>query len=248
MKFNIRRLPISKNIRYPGLARHGGEETLFQKEVGPDFQNWETYYGKRQSAILEGTPGLFHAKSRREEFDQVVSLLSISTDSRVLDYGCATISFGEHLIRFLDPQCYVGMDVSKQAVDLARSRIRGSDLYLKGPIVLHLEGELFPSETLLPFDYVIALSVFTHCPPKTVLNIMKFVKTLLKSGGKFMIDICLVDKDIIFQGFHNFYYPREFFEYACERFGLQYEIAPHQLIGKKDPRALGDYYRLIVTA
>jgi len=239
---------MPKKIRYPGLDLVGGEERLFSEEVGPDFQNWETYYDRRQSAILQGSPGLFHSKNRQLEFNHLTSLLSIGNDSRVLDYGCATIAFGEHLIRFLAPQCYVGMDVSKKAIDLARRRISESDLYMKGPIVLHLEGGNFPPEKLLPFDYAIALSVFTHCPPITVLNIIKYMKTILKSGGKFMAEVCLVEKDIIFQGYHNFYYTREFFEFACDKFNVDYEITLDIFNEKnKDSRAIGDYYRICLT-
>ena len=249
MKFNIKYVPMPNRVQYPGFSRVGGEERLFSEEVGPDFQNWETYYDRRQSAILEGNPGLFHVKNRQLEFNYVTSLLSIGNDSRVLDYGCATIAFGEHLIRFLAPQCYVGMDVSKKAIDLARRRITESDLYMKGPIVLHLVGGNFPPEKLLPFDCAIALSVFTHCPPRTVLSIIKYIKTILKSGGVFMAEICLVQKDIVFQGHHNFYYTREFFEFACEKFNVDYKITPDIFNNKnKDPRSIGDYHRLFLTA
>jgi cyclopropane fatty-acyl-phospholipid synthase-like methyltransferase len=248
MKFDIKHVPLPYQINYAGLVKHGGDETLYREEVGANFENWEQYYGKRQSAILEGQPNLFHGNDRHPEFANIVEALSLEPGQRVLDYGCATIAVGEHLIRYLDPQCYVGMDVSKEAIELGRKRIRETDLYLKGPVVLHLPQGEFPSESLLHFDYAIALSVFTHCPPKTILAIIKYVRSLLKPGGKFMADVCLVEKDIIFQGYHNFYYPKEFFEFACERFGVRYELFPDLKVKVNDRRALGEYYKLVIIA
>jgi cyclopropane fatty-acyl-phospholipid synthase-like methyltransferase len=234
-------------VTYPGLTKLGGDEVLFKSEVQGNFKNWENYYDKRQSAILEGSPDLFHRNDRLKDFRNLADWLGLKPEHRVLDYGCATIGLGEYLIRFLNPQCYVGIDVSKIAIELGRKRIRDTDLYERGPILLHLENGQFPTETLLHFDYAFASSVFTHCPPKTIISIIKYVKEKLLPGGRFSADICIANNNIIFQGYHNFYYTKDFVDFICGKMKLVYELVPDPYIEKIDPRALGKYYKLMIT-
>lgn len=90
--------------------------------------------------------------------------LGLQPHHRFLDFGCGTLRTGKHLIGFLGPDCYLGVDISGKAVEYALGLIEASEgLSGKRPIVRKVR----PFEALdLPWtpDFVLCHSVFTHLP------------------------------------------------------------------------------------
>lgn len=247
MTFKVVAVPISGNPQYAGLQKAGGEEHLFtDADVGADFSNWERYYDRRQSAILDGDPILFHRRDRKSDFEGFRESLELRPDHQFLDYGCATLGFGQHFARYLDTGHYVGMDVSKKAIDIGRAFVARADLAERRPELVLLEGSAFPDDYDDRFDRMIAISVFTHSPPQVVLNIAKFAHRVLKPGGIFVATVGIVEETIIFQGRHNFYYPKEFFLTMGQHLGVDITIEPYSLPPSDDPRILGPSMNVIL--
>jgi SAM-dependent methyltransferase len=247
MTFKVVAVPISGNPEYVGLQKAGGEEQLFlEANVGSDFSNWERYYDRRQSAILDGDPILFHRRDRKDEFEGFRELLDLRTDHQFLDYGCATLGVGQHYARYLDLGHYVGMDLSKKAIDIGRAFVARADLAERRPELVLLEDGAFPDGYDDRFDRMIAISVFTHSPPQVVVNIAKFARRVLKPGGIFLATVGIVEENIIFQGRHNFYYPKEFFLTMGEHLGVDITVEPDSLPQSSDPRILGPSMNVIV--
>ena len=83
----------------------------------------------------------------------------------VLDFGCGTMRTGQHLIRYLHPRKYFGVDISHGAIRYSQEVISESEeLRAKKPRVMHVgSDEELPDSTPRP-DFILAHSVFTHLP------------------------------------------------------------------------------------
>ncbi len=91
---------------------------------------------------------------------------SLRPDMRVLDIGCGCFRCGVPLLRYLDPGCYYGTDISQELMDAG---------YSQELVPLGLDSKL-PRENLfcnedfqvdhfgVKFDVVLAQSLFTHLP------------------------------------------------------------------------------------
>lgn len=88
--------------------------------------------------------------------------LELEPHHRLLDFGCGTLRTGKHLIDYLEPGRYVGVDISRGAVDYARDLItRKESLSRKAPRV-ELVEPFQELELPRPPDFILCHSVFTH--------------------------------------------------------------------------------------
>ncbi len=88
--------------------------------------------------------------------------LGLEPHQHLLDFGCGTLRTGKHLIAYLGPGRYVGVDISRGAVDYALDLVaRNESLSRKTPRVELVE----PFQELdlpRPPDFILCHSVFTH--------------------------------------------------------------------------------------
>jgi SAM-dependent methyltransferase len=92
---------------------------------------------------------------------------------RVLDFGCGSLRLGYWLIRFLDPDCYFGIEPVKKGVDAGLELAIGKELadFKRPRFSFNADSNMGVFK--LPFDYVVARSILTHTAPAmlaTVLN------------------------------------------------------------------------------
>ena len=95
---------------------------------------------------------------------QIIVLLKngLYPDSKTLDIGCGVLRAGYWLIRFLNPDCYFGIEPYKEMVDSGIKHFIGPDLMsVKRPRFDHnadFDFSVFGEK----FDFFIARSVWTH--------------------------------------------------------------------------------------
>lgn len=226
---------------YLGLKRIGGVKKLYDSMVTSNFGGWESFYDVRQSAILDASPKLFDARDRSPQFHMLKDHYGLRPEHRYLDYGCGPVAAGQHFIKYLNDSCYVGMDVSEKAIKIGRERLNSPELAIKKPELHHIENGKIPELPENSFDAAGAMSVFTHCPPEVVVNIIKYIKRILRKNGLFVASFTASDQDIIFQGYHNFYYPDSFMAEICHKMDLAFFISldPSFNPAHKSPRLLG---------
>lgn len=126
--------------------------------------------------------------------------LDNDTDNNILDVGCGTGLLAIASQPFLgDKGGYVGIDVMKKDIDFCRCHYPSSSFEF-----IHFEANnpaYAPSQKdrvgwnidNASFDLVIALSVWTHLNEKDALFYIKEVNRVLKSGGKAIITVFLLD-------------------------------------------------------
>jgi SAM-dependent methyltransferase len=96
--------------------------------------------------------------------------------SRVLDYGCGTGGTSPELLEQLHARMVVGVDASRESLDVARKAHTDPRLQFKAMSDLKPAGE---------FDVVYCNGVFHHVDPGQRLDALGYVHRSLSAGGYF---------------------------------------------------------------
>ncbi|MFD6874661.1 MULTISPECIES: class I SAM-dependent methyltransferase [unclassified Streptomyces] len=120
----------------------------------------------------------------RMQFDYLLEH-GLHTDQRVLDIGCGNLRAGHHLIAYLDPGHYYGIDISPDILVSAKQTLTEYGLQSKLPyltITQDLKLDFLPDGH---FDVVHAHSVFSHSPLAVIEECLANVGRVLAPGGFF---------------------------------------------------------------
>ena len=101
---------------------------------------------------------------------QLIALLNegLSPESKVLEIGCGCLRAAYWLIRFLDPECYYGIEPARQRVEYGlRYLFAPEELKLKRPQFdsnEHFDSSKFNTQ----FDFFLAGSIWTHASKRQI--------------------------------------------------------------------------------
>jgi cyclopropane fatty-acyl-phospholipid synthase-like methyltransferase len=103
---------------------------------------------------------------------------------KLLDIGCGALRGGIHFINYLDPGNYYGLDLNSSLIEAGRHEFGLAGLTHKNP---HLAvSESFELQQFgEKFDYLLAISVFTHVYANHILRCLAAVREVLARDGKF---------------------------------------------------------------
>jgi len=107
---------------------------------------------------------------------------------RICDIGCGDMREGVPLIRYLEPESYIGYDQSQSALSQGIASLTTKEIKLKKPLFLwgyDFNIELFIGENKCDFAW--ANSVWTHLNLTVVVNSMEAVLKILKKDGRFLV-------------------------------------------------------------
>ncbi|MEO8560317.1 MAG: class I SAM-dependent methyltransferase, partial [Rhodospirillales bacterium] len=93
----------------------------------------------------------------------------LQADERVIDYGCGSLRVGQHLIRYLDPGKYTGIDVTDVFYNDGLKMLAKLDPGLvesKSPRFGVIGDVLIERLALEPPDVVLSVAVVMHVPPQ----------------------------------------------------------------------------------
>jgi ubiquinone/menaquinone biosynthesis C-methylase UbiE len=102
---------------------------------------------------------------------------------QLLDIGCGSLRAGIHLINYLQPSHYCGIDISSSLLKAGRLEVKKANLKGKKPNLLtndRFEFEKFNKT----FEYAIAHSLFTHLPINVIHRCLVNCEKVLKEDGK----------------------------------------------------------------
>ena len=103
---------------------------------------------------------------------------------RLLDIGCGSLRGGIHAIEYLEAGNYYGLDINPSLIKAGRHELKLAGLTHKNPhlaISDHFELGLFREK----FDYLLALSVFTHLFANHIIRCLAEVREVLAPEGRF---------------------------------------------------------------
>ena len=102
---------------------------------------------------------------------------------RLLDIGCGPLRGGIHAIEYLEAGNYYGLDINPSLIEAGRHEIRLAGLTHKNPHLAvsdRFELGLFREK----FDYLLALSLFTHLFANHIIRCLAEVREVLAPEGR----------------------------------------------------------------
>ena len=91
--------------------------------------------------------------------------LGLRPEDTVVDFGCGTLRVGRHLINYLAPGAYWGLDVNDDLLRLARNMLEVGQLKGKRPNIARITPENLMACAAARPRFVIAIAVAIHVPP-----------------------------------------------------------------------------------
>jgi len=147
-------------------------ENLIKPMPLHEFEDYDEYWKRREKAKIEE-----HRFAPPTDRAKLISEY-IEPDSTVLDIGCGDGTLIDYISRNNSPERIVGVDISKEAVEYAKSR--GYEAYK-----MDMTSDIFRSFVQENgFDYIILTEVLEHIrePEKVMLNIRDcFAKSIFVS-------------------------------------------------------------------
>jgi SAM-dependent methyltransferase len=103
----------------------------------------------------------------------------------VLDVGCGALRAGVHLVGYLEPDHYFGLDINSSLIRAGRWELAQAGLEDKCPPTNLRATDRFECDFGVSFDVAIAQSLFTHIPLAEIDRCLRQVAAVVKPGGRF---------------------------------------------------------------
>jgi SAM-dependent methyltransferase len=100
-----------------------------------------------------------------------------------LDYGCGPARGGVHLVKYLDPGHYTGIDINPDYVRAARTIVENQGLAYRRPTFVVMSDYY----DVQRFDFCLLFSVLNHCTPSEIAAFFRFIKPRLSPTGAVFI-------------------------------------------------------------
>ena len=152
----------------------------------------------------------------------------IDKNSIVLDIGCGVLGIGAHVIRFLPKQAYIGVDISKPVIRLAKKKIE-KDISLKDKnpkiLITSSSDDVKSIAEKHNCDTFIFNSVFTHMSSNLISSYLDTLSKINSSKIKILGDISVPKSNKSFQvrGVDH-YYTVEDFTKICDKSNLDIQL------------------------
>lgn len=214
----------SIRYRFVTRPREWLEYALFRLKGG----TWIDYYTKR----LDRAAARSKDELARQEYVvqgaehfALIKANGLKPDDRFLDYGCGILRVGIHVIKYLAPNRYVGVEISKDRLargqELAAQEGVPADRY--NTLVVHdchlreLGGQ--------QFDFIWAWSVVNHMPDADVKEMLRAMRKHLAPSGQFIFMFNDGDRTGRI-GIKDFLVPRATMQAWCEAAGFKFSLLP----------------------
>ena len=102
----------------------------------------------------------------------------------LLDVGCGALRGGIHFVEYLQTGHYYGLDINASFIEAGKTELEKEDLLDKKPHFL-VSDQFEMSKFSRTFDYVLAVSVFTHLPMNHIIRCLIEVRKILALGSQF---------------------------------------------------------------
>jgi cyclopropane fatty-acyl-phospholipid synthase-like methyltransferase len=129
------------------------------------------------------------AKAGAAKFKLFKSILKLPRTDRVLDYGCGTLRLGVHFIKYLNPNCYMGLDLIPEFIEVGK-KLLGTKLFAaKTPELARIDELSLAAAENFSADAIISSDVAFHIHPDEAPDYFsKLSRVTCKSGARLVFD------------------------------------------------------------
>lgn len=142
----------------------------------------------------------------------------------VLDFGCGYGRAAMPLLRYLEPGKYVGVEISKRRLALAREWVEREGLGHKQPRFVCSKDNGMPYLQDNSVDVVWALAVFNHMPDNVLEECLRSMNRVLRPNG-LLFCYFTVPNVVMGESVKNFYRTQDHMEALLARYGFGYTTA-----------------------
>lgn len=139
-----------------------------------------------KTVFLGGSVDRFETVGRM----QLIILLrnGLYPESKTLDIGCGVLRGGYWLVNFLNPECYFGIEPSKEMVDVGIEHFLGPSLMKTKRPRFDFNAEFDFSVFREKFDFFIARSIWTHASKSQIERMLDSFCQNSTDGAVFLAD------------------------------------------------------------
>jgi SAM-dependent methyltransferase len=112
------------------------------------------------------------------------------------DIACGSLRGGVRFIPYLEPRCYLGLDIKQELIDIGIKHELGEKLFaLKKPEFVVSDSFEFNRFSKQP-DFALAQSLFTHLTESDILLCLKNLREVAKPGTRFYVTFFETDDPV----------------------------------------------------
>ncbi len=104
-------------------------------------------------------------RSRDLNYFQLAKEQGLRPEHTCIDFGCGSLRVGRHLIDYLEPRRYLGLDVVSDFYEAGRALLPPALLAEKQPDLRVLDDHSILAARQLESDFVVSFAVLKHVPP-----------------------------------------------------------------------------------
>lgn len=116
-----------------------------------------------------------------------IRAMGVMPTDRVVDYGCGSLRVGQHAMRFLDPGCYWGLDVTDDFFGPAKSLLDPGVVAEKAPKVDVINPENLAEVRRWKPNVIFSNAVIQHVPPTELRAYFQSLTSLIASGAMALV-------------------------------------------------------------
>jgi SAM-dependent methyltransferase len=168
--------------------------------------------GKNLSYLDSGPIDFWQAGARKAGL--YFEFFEPKRSSRVLDYGCGSLRIGAHFIRFLDPGCFMGMDVTSAFYEVGETLVGEELMKEKKPTLAVIGDEGMKTAEAFGADFVYSNSVSFHVhPDETTYYYGNLAKIAHRKGAVLAFNAGITDEMYRYRQ-RSWAWPLEFYKQA----------------------------------
>lgn len=168
-------------------------------------------------------------------FAKYCRMHTISKDTKVVDYGCGSLRIGAHFIRYLNPNCYFGLDVISDFYEIGQQLIGEDLLREKAPAFGAISEESVRRAVEFNPDFVYSSAVAYHVHPSDAPAYYANLKRIVhKSGSVLFMDASICDEEFRYRQ-RSWAWPLDYYLENLDSLDYirMYKIGDREEFGKK---------------
>ncbi len=142
-----------------------------------------------------------------------------------VDYGCGSLRIGQHVMRYVDPGNYWGLDVTDRFYRDGVEMIGPEEIAERRPNLRVITPETVAEARAAEPDLVFAVAVLIHVPPEELDDLLRNLTTLVLPQTRAYVTYLSAEETMRLSG-RTWVYSEDFLTEKIEALGARVEFRP----------------------